>query len=54
MFLRNLLLFNLLALLFFSLSKKLVIDCLDKNASKIKIVNKKTNFEIFKNANLFR
>jgi len=53
MFLRNLLLFDLLILSFFSLSKELVIDRLDKNANKIEVVNKKTNFEIFKDANLF-
>jgi len=41
MFLRNLLLSNLLILLFLSLSKELVIDYLNKNANKIKIVNKK-------------
>jgi len=35
-FLRNLLLSNLLILLFFNLSKELVINCLIKNANKIK------------------
>jgi len=54
MFLRNLLSFNLLILLFFSLSKELVINYLDKNANKIEVVSKKTNLEIFKDANLFR
>jgi len=52
-FLRNLLLFDLLILLFFSLSKELVINCSTKNANKIKNTNKKTKFKIFKNANLF-
>jgi len=52
--LRNLLLFNSLILTFFNLSKKLVIDCLDKNANKIEIVDKKIDLEIFKDANLFR
>jgi len=52
-FLHNLLLSNLSILLFLSLSKKLTIDCLDKNANKIEIVNKKTNLEILKDANLF-
>jgi len=54
MFLRNLLLFNLLILSFLSLLKELAIDCLDENASKLKIVNKKTSLEILKDANLFR
>jgi len=54
MFLRNLLLPNLSILSFLSLSKKLVIDCLSKNANKIKIVNKKTSLEILKDTNLFR
>jgi len=54
MFLRNLLLFNLSILLFFSLLKELVINCLDKNASKIEVVSKKTSFEILKDASLFR
>jgi len=53
MFLRNLLLFNLSILLFFSLSKKLIINCLDKNVSKIEIVNKETSFEILEDASLF-
>ncbi len=35
-FLRNLLLSNLLILLFLNLSKELVINCLIKNANKIK------------------
>ncbi len=35
-FLRNLLLSNLLILLFFNLSKELVINCLIKNSNKIK------------------
>jgi len=54
MFLRNLSLFNLSILLFFSLSKELVIYCLNKNASKIEVINRKTSFEILKDANLFR
>ena len=53
-FLRDLLLFDLLALSFLSLSKKLIINCLVKNANKIKDASKKTRFEILKNANLFR
>ncbi len=52
-FLRNLLLSNLLVLLSFSLSKKLVINYLAKNANKIENTNKKIELEIFKNANLF-
>jgi hypothetical protein len=35
-FLRNLLLSNLLILLFLNLSKELVVNCLIKNANKIK------------------
>jgi len=54
MFLRNLLSSNLSILLFFSLSKELVINYLDKNANKIEIVDKKTSLEILKDANLFR
>jgi len=54
MFLRNLLLLNLSILLFLNLSKKLVINYLSKNASKIEVVNKKTNLEILNDANLFR
>jgi len=52
-FLRNLLSFNLLILLFLSLSKELVINYLDKNANKIEVVNKKTSLEILKDASLF-
>jgi len=54
MFLRNLLLSNSLILSFLNLSKELVIDCSNKNANKIEVVNKKTNLKIFKDANLFR
>jgi len=53
MFLRNLLLSNLLILLFFNLLKELIINYSNKNASKIKVVNKETNLEILKNASLF-
>jgi len=53
-FLRNLLSSNLSILLFFSLSKELVINYLDRNANKIEIVDKKTSLEILKDANLFR
>jgi len=53
-FLRNLLSFNLLILLFLNLLKELAIDSLDKNASKIKVVNKKTSLEVLKDASLFR
>jgi len=52
-FLRNLLSFDLLILSFLSLSKELIIDCLDKNANKIEVVNKKTSLEMLKDANLF-
>jgi hypothetical protein len=53
MFLRDLLSSNLLVLLFLNLSKELIIDCLAKNANKIKDANKKTKFEMFKDANIF-
>ena len=46
--LRNLLLFNLSILLFFSLSKELIIDCLIKNANKIKDANKRRNLRCLK------
>jgi len=52
-FLRNLLLFDLLILLFLSLSKELIISCSIKNTNKIKNSNKKTRLEILKDANLF-
>jgi len=52
-FLRNLLLSNLLVLSFLSLSKELIIDYLDKNASKIEVVSKEINLEILKDVNLF-
>ena len=52
-FLRNLLLSNLLILLFLNLSKKLVINCLAKNANKIKDTSKKTKLEMFKDAIIF-
>jgi len=52
-FLRNLLLSNLLILLFLSLSKKLVINCLAKNANKIKDTSKKTKLEMFEDASIF-
>ncbi len=52
-FLRNLLLFNLLILLFFSLSKELIVNCLAKNANKIKNANKKTRLKMLKDASLF-
>ncbi len=51
-FLRDILLFNLLILLFLNLSKKLIINCLNKNANKIENTNKKTNFKILKDASL--
>jgi len=51
--LRNLLLFNLSILSFFSLSKESIINCLNKNANKIEVVSKNTNLKILKNANLF-
>jgi len=54
MSLRNLLLFNSLILLFLSLSKELIIDCLNKNANKVEVVNKKTSLKILEDANLFR
>ncbi len=54
MFLCDLSLFNSLILLFLNLSKELIIDCLIKNANKIKNVNKKTKLKILKNTNLFR
>ncbi len=54
MFLRNLLLFNLLILLFLNLSKELIINCLIKNKSKIKDTNKKARLKILENASLFR
>jgi len=54
MFLRNLLLSNLLILSFLNLSKELIIDCLNKNANKIEVVNEKTSLVILKDANLFR
>ncbi len=60
-FLHNLLLFDL-SMLFFSLLKELVINCLDKNVNKIENTsketslkenaNKKTSFEIFEDASL--
>jgi len=53
MFLRNLFLSNLLILLFLSLSKESIINCLDKNASNIEVVNKKTSLKILKDENLF-
>jgi hypothetical protein len=53
MSLRNLLLFNLLILLFLSLSKELVINYLIKNANKIKDTSKKTRLKMLKDANLF-
>ncbi len=53
-FLRNLLLFDLLILLFLNLSKELIIDCLIKNESKIKDTNKKARLKILENASLFR
>jgi len=53
MSLRNLLLFNLLVLLFLSLSKELVINYLIKNANKIKDTSKKTRLKMLKDANLF-
>ncbi len=53
-FLRNLSSFNSSILLFLSLSKELIIDCLTKNASKIENANEKTRLKVFKNANLFR
>ncbi len=53
MFLRNLLLCNLLVLLFLSLSKKLIIDCLAKKRDKIENANKKTNLKILEDTNLF-
>jgi len=54
MFLRNLSSSNSLVLSFLSLSKKLIIDCLDKNANKIEVANKKTSLEMLEDANLFR
>ncbi len=54
MFLRNLSLSNSSILSFLSLSKKLIISHLIKNASNIKDANKKTRLEMLKNANLFR
>ena len=53
-FLRNLLLFDLLILLFLNLSKKLIINCLVNNASKIEDANKKTRLKMLENASLFR
>jgi len=52
MFLRNLASFNSSTLLFLNLSKELIINYLNKNANKIRDANKKTNFEILKDANL--
>jgi len=52
-FLRNLLLSNLLILLFLNLSKELVINYLIKNANKIENISKKTKLKILKDANLF-
>jgi hypothetical protein len=53
-FLRNLLSSNSLILSFLNLSKKLIINYLIKNASKIEDANKKTRLKMLKNANLFR
>jgi hypothetical protein len=53
MFLRNLLLSNLLVLLFLNLSKKSIIDCLAKKRDKVENANKKTNLKILEDANLF-
>ncbi len=52
MSLRNLSLFNLSILLFFNLSKELVINCLIKNANKIEDASKKTRLKMLKDANL--
>ncbi len=51
--LRNLLLSNSLILLFLSLSKELIINCLVNNANKIKDASKETRLEILEDANLF-
>ncbi len=53
-FLRDLLLFNSSILLFFNLSKELIINCLIKNANKIENISKETKLEILKDASLFR
>jgi hypothetical protein len=53
MSLRNLSLFNLSILLFFNLSKELIINCLIKNANKIEDASKKTRLKMLKDANLF-
>jgi len=53
MSLRNLSLFNLSILLFFNLSKELIINCLIKNANKIEDASKKTRLKMLKDTNLF-
>ncbi len=53
MSLRNLLLFNLSILFFFSLSKELTINYLTKNANKIENISKKIKLEILEDASLF-
>ncbi len=52
-FLRYLLLSNLLILSFFSLSKKSIINYLVKKKDKIEDTSKKTNLKIFKDEDLF-
>ncbi len=53
--LRDLSLLNSLVLSsFLNLSKKLIINCLVNNASKIEDANKKTRLKMLENASLFR
>ncbi len=52
-FLRNLSSSNLSILLFLSLLKELIINCLAKNASNVEDANKKTRLKMLKNASLF-
>jgi len=53
-FLRDLSSFNSSTLLFFNLSKELIINYLIKNANNVEDANEKTRLEMLKNANLFR
>jgi hypothetical protein len=52
-FLRDLLLFNLLVFLFLNLLKELIINYLSKNVSKIEDTNKETSLKVLGDANLF-
>ncbi len=52
-FLRDLSSSNSSILSFLSLSKKLIINYLIKNASNVEDANEETKLEMFKNANLF-